>query len=183
MIGASPQSIGRDLGTISTVPSGTKNMDFGPDFVPFGTPPAIPPDNFDPIEYGQPKASQRAIADMIGVSNKTIGADLGEEYSSKIGDKQDEIEEYSSPTIPPDDFDPVERERKERQRIVNQTAYLPSGSARRQIHFRAPQTQPHPAAYCPGGRGPGCPGNRSARWGPELESANIHHWRSSTHVQ
>jgi hypothetical protein len=53
LVGASPQSIGRDLGTISTVPSGTKNMDFGPDFVPFGTPPAIPPDDFNPIEQGK----------------------------------------------------------------------------------------------------------------------------------
>jgi len=55
----------------------------------------------------QPEASQRAIADMVGVSAKTIGADLGVEYSTKKPEKQPGNVEYSTPALPPDDYDIV----------------------------------------------------------------------------
>ena len=68
----------------------------------------------------QPKASQRAIADMVGSDHKTIGADLGGENSPKIRPKPGEslelIGEFSPPAIPPDDYDPVEKEQIKQKR-------------------------------------------------------------------
>lgn len=67
----------------------------------------------------QPKASQRAIADMVGVSNETIAKDLGMRETVNLltnspEDTPEEIPEnvnkltLSSPAIPPDDYDPHE---------------------------------------------------------------------------
>ena len=72
----------------------------------------------------QPKASQRAIADMMGVNQATIAADLGtiergrsnDEYSSNNSQKQPYFDEYSPPAIPADDFNAIELERKKRKR-------------------------------------------------------------------
>lgn len=66
--------------------------------------------NIDPAERKQiatlvkelqPEASQRAIADMVGVSDKTIGTDLGAEYSAASPSIEQEnvaeTAEYSAP--------------------------------------------------------------------------------------
>jgi N6-adenosine-specific RNA methylase IME4 len=78
----------------------------------------------------QPKASQRAIGDLMGVSPKTIGADLGVEYSTPKASEQVGIVENSPPpAIPPDDYDPTkvervkqnaEKRRKERADKINE---------------------------------------------------------------
>lgn len=78
----------------------------------------------------QPKASQRAIADMVGVSDKTIGQDLGAEYSAKKHEKQEEIAEYSAPPWTTENFDPTikgkEISRKTRRRKEIEVARLAS---------------------------------------------------------
>lgn len=66
----------------------------------------------------QPQASQRAIADMVGVNNATIAADLGTiernravETSTKTREKQAESVEFSTPQpwTADDSFDPSKR--------------------------------------------------------------------------
>jgi DNA modification methylase len=79
------------------------------------------------IKELQPQASQRAIADMVGVSHPTIAGDLGGRDSGKklpfIDVPPGEIEGESGkklpPAIPPDDYNPVEREQKKQHREKN----------------------------------------------------------------
>jgi len=68
----------------------------------------------------QPKASQRAIADMVGVSEKTVSKDLGYDRDSASKDaKKPEISlDFASldappPAIPPDDTDFVKQQQQE----------------------------------------------------------------------
>ena len=62
----------------------------------------------------QPEASQRAIADMIGASDKTIGADLGAEYSAKDIESHEEIIDAPAEVSAPqpwtadDNYDPAD---------------------------------------------------------------------------
>ncbi|GAG49785.1 unnamed protein product, partial [marine sediment metagenome] len=52
--------------------------------------------------------------------DKTIGADLGAEYSANTeqeqGKEPEPSAEYSAPAIPPDDYDPVEKEQIKQKR-------------------------------------------------------------------
>jgi len=91
----------------------------------------------------QPDASQRAIADMVGASDKTIGKDLGAEYSAP---KDEIIEEITIPAAEKsaplpwttdDGFDPGakgrrEQRRREREaeRYVGEAAPLPDDKYR-----------------------------------------------------
>lgn len=69
----------------------------------------------------QPKASQRAIADMVGASEATVARDLGKNrYASNDAPTDSEPEKEVNlsasndappPAIPPDDYDPVEKEK------------------------------------------------------------------------
>jgi len=60
---------------------------------------------------------------MVGADHKTIGADLGGEYSPPRKQKQDKEPvlhgEYSPPAIPPDDYDAVGKEQKRQQWEIN----------------------------------------------------------------
>ncbi len=71
----------------------------------------------------QPKASQRAIADMVGAGKSTIARDMGQKeigpngpYDDDVsGEKEKETGPNGPPTppaIPPDDYDAVEKEQK-----------------------------------------------------------------------
>jgi hypothetical protein len=73
----------------------------------------------------QPKASQRAIADMVGVSDMTVGRDLGKhETATNVADETDIIggdnvetaTNVAPPAIPADDYDPIEKVRKKQQK-------------------------------------------------------------------
>lgn len=84
----------------------------------------------------QPDASQRAIADMVGVSDKTIGSDLGAEYSAPPQQNTQENEmidaEYSAPWTANNGYDPssearsaaakqereIEREQQREERLA-----------------------------------------------------------------
>ena len=69
----------------------------------------------------QPKASQRAIGDLMGVSKDTVANDLG--YVRENGDLSPEINkdtllngDFSPPAIPPDDYDPIKPERRKQEK-------------------------------------------------------------------
>lgn len=68
----------------------------------------------------QPKASQRAIGDLMGVDGVTIAKDLGyqrpAEKSAILPENQPEIAEYSAPAIPADDYDPIKDERRKQEK-------------------------------------------------------------------
>jgi N6-adenosine-specific RNA methylase IME4 len=73
------------------------------------------------IKELQPQASQRAIADLVGVSNETIAKDLGARTSVNkltVQDKTSEenipigVNKLTPPALPPDDYDVVEARRK-----------------------------------------------------------------------
>jgi N6-adenosine-specific RNA methylase IME4 len=72
----------------------------------------------------QPKASQRAIADMVRVSKETIARDLGQrEIGTNVPDDErthggnnGETGTNVPPAIPPDDYDPVEKEQIKQKR-------------------------------------------------------------------
>lgn len=77
------------------------------------------------IKEAEQEASQRAIADMLGVSEITIARDFGKRDAATNVADEPQKQVYSetesatnvAPTIPPDDFNPVEHERKERERV------------------------------------------------------------------
>jgi len=70
----------------------------------------------------QPKASQRAIGDLMGVDGRTVAKDLGYERPAEntalLPEKQPENAEYSAPppAIPPDDYDPIKGERRKQEK-------------------------------------------------------------------
>jgi len=97
------------------------------------------------VKQLQPGASQRAIADMVGVSEKTVGKDLGKDrdasYDAHRSRKQtEEYQPFASKDAPPpwtslDDYDPAskaraEQRKKERERLraerLAKTAPAPS---------------------------------------------------------
>ena len=68
-----------------------------------------------PEDALQPKASQRAIGDLMGVSKDSVARDLGERESGAFAPKV-EISTLDNganapPAIPPDDYDPIKDER------------------------------------------------------------------------
>ena len=75
----------------------------------------------------QPKASQRAIGDLVGVSPMSVGRDLRQSETVTNVTNEDNIQgdadgetvtnvTITPPAIPPDDYDPIEKERKNQQR-------------------------------------------------------------------
>jgi len=75
------------------------------------------------MDITEGEASQRAIADMVGVSDVTIGTDLGKDYSAKKLAKEDECTEGDAKNLAPtsldiDPFKAVQNEAKKRERTA-----------------------------------------------------------------